>query len=202
MLKLAWNAARGLWPEVKLLPLRAAVALGSSGLGQPVRPAQLWKAYAIVLPVGFAATWAIPQLIWVMSPSIDAVAVRPAAGPIRKGDFVMFLLSHPLAGPKPVNVTKRALCLPGEHIVMIEKPSMMPVAPQGERDGYYYCNGHLLNVSKANGRNGQKLQHWHPVQATIPQGFVFVGSGHPDGFDSRYYGPVAIGRLTRMEKIL
>ena len=201
MLKLAWHAAMGLWPEVKLLPLRAAVALGSSGFGSPARPGQLWKAYAIVLPIGFIAAWAIPQIIWVMSPSIDAIAVRSAAGPIRKDDFVMFLLSHPLAGPKPVNVTKRALCLPGERIAMIEKPSMTPGTAHNY-DGWYYCNGHLLNVSKAMGRNGRTLDHWHPTQGTIPQGFVFVGSDHPDGFDSRYYGPVAIGRLTRMEKIL
>jgi len=31
---------------------------------------------------------------------------------------------------------------------------------------------------------------------------IFVGSSHPDGYDSRYYGPVAIDRLTRMEKLL
>jgi len=31
---------------------------------------------------------------------------------------------------------------------------------------------------------------------------IFVGSRHPDGYDSRYYGPVAIERLTRMEKLL
>ncbi|CCA93230.1 MULTISPECIES: S26 family signal peptidase [Novosphingobium] len=198
MLRLAWNAVRAAWGQVKLLPLRAAVALGSSGLGSPPRPAQLWKAYGIVLPIGFAAAWAIPQVTWVMSPSIDAVAVRTSPGPIRKGDYVMFMLSHPLAGPKPVNVTKQALCMPGERIVMIEKPSMTP----GAWDGYYFCNGRLLGVSKPFGRNGQKLVHWQPKQDTIPPGFIFVGSHHPDGFDSRYYGPVAIGRLTRMEKIL
>ena len=202
MLKLAWKAARAAWPEMKLLPLRAAVALGSSGLGQPVRPAQLWKAYAIVLPIGLAAWWAIPQVTWVMSPSIDAIAVRADPGPIRKGDLVMFMLSHPLAGPKPVNVTKRALCLPGGRIDMIEKPSMSLGAPSGQYDGYYYCNELLLNVSKPVGRGGQKLEHWQPREATVPQGFVFVGSSHPSGFDSRYYGPVAIDRLTRMEKVL
>lgn len=202
MLRLAWNAARAAWPEIKLLPLRAAVALGSSGLGQPARPAQLWKAYGIVLPIGFAAWWAIPQVTWVMSPSIDAIAVRAEPGPIRKGDFVMLMLSHPLAGPKPVNVTKQALCLPGERIDMIEKPSMTPGAPSGQYDGYYYCNERLLNVSKAVGRNGQKLDHWQPQEGIIPPGFVFIGSGHPSGFDSRYYGPVAMSRLTRVEKVL
>lgn len=198
MLKLAWITARAAWPEIKLLPLRAAVALGSSGLGQPVRPAQLWKAYAIVLPIGLGVWWAMPQVTWVMSPSIDAWAVRAAPGPIHKGDFVMFMLSHPLAGTKPVNVTKQVLCMPGERIDMIEKPS----TTTGAWDGYYYCNERLLNVSKPIGRNGQKLDHWQPREGLIPEGTVFVGSSHPSGFDSRYYGPVAIPRLTRMEKVL
>ncbi|WP_447954115.1 S26 family signal peptidase [Sphingopyxis chilensis] len=202
MLRLAWNAARAAWPEIKLLPLRAAVALGSAGLGEPPRPDRLWKAIALILPIGVATWWAIPQVTWVMSPSIDAIAVRADPGPIRKGDLVKFMLSHPLAGPKPVNVTKRALCLPGERIDMIEKPSMSPGAPSGQYDGYYYCNERLLNVSKPVGRNGQKLEHWQPREATIPEGFVFVGSSHPSGFDSRYYGPVAIPRLARMEKVL
>ena len=198
MRKLAWKTAKAAWPEVKLLPGRAAAALGSSGLGQPVRPAQLWKAYAIVLPIGLAACWAIPQVTWVMSPSIDAIAVRADPGPIRKGDYVMFMLSHPLAGSRPVNVTKRALCMPGERIDMIEKPSMTP----GAWDGWYYCNERLLGVSKPISRGGQKLEHWQPREGPIPAGFVFVGSSHPSGFDSRYYGPIAIGRLKRMEKVL
>ncbi|CCA92495.1 S26 family signal peptidase [Novosphingobium sp. PP1Y] len=198
MLRLAWKTARSAWPALRDLPLRAAVALGSAGLGEPVRPARLWKAYAIVLPAGFLAWWAIPQVTWVMSPSIPAIAVRADPGPIRKGDFVMFTLSHPLAGPEPVSVTKEALCLPGERITMVERPSMRP----GTRDGWYYCNGKLLGISKPVGRNGQALTHWHPTIGVIPAGMVYVGSPHPDGFDSRYYGPVAILRLTRMRKVL
>lgn len=198
MLKRAWKTAKAAWPEIKLLPLRAAVALGSSGLGQSARPAQLFKAYAIVLPIGLGVWWAMPQVTWVMSPSIDAWGLRAAPGAIRKGDFVMFMLSHPLAGPRPVNVTKQALCMPGERITMIEKPSMVP----GEWDGYYFCGERLLNVSKPVGHGGEKLDHWHPRQGRIPEGRIFVGSNHPSGFDSRYYGPVAISRLTRMEKVL
>ena len=116
MLSLAWNAGKALWNEAMLLPLKAAVALGSSGLGQPPRPEQLWKANGIVLPIGLLTMWAIPQFTLVMSPSIDAWIVREAPGPIRRGDFVSFTLSHPLAGPKPVMVTKEALCLSLIHI--------------------------------------------------------------------------------------
>ena len=127
MLKLAFAAAKSAWVGLKALPLKAAVALGSSGLGQPPRPRQLWKAFGIVLPIGLLTWWAIPQATIVMSPSIDAWAVRNAPGPIGRGDFVSFTLSHPLAGPKPVQVTKMALCLPGDRIDWIEKPS--PISP-------------------------------------------------------------------------
>lgn len=198
MLKLAFVAAKGAWAELTSLPLKAAVALGSAGLGQPPRPEQLWKAFGIVLPIGLMAWWAIPQVTLVMSPSIDAWLVRKVPGPILRGNLVSFSLSHPLAGPKPVMVTKMALCLPGDHIDWIEKPSMTP----GEWDGWYFCNGKLLGVSKPYGHNGQKLEHWRPMYRAIPAGMIYVGSSHASGFDSRYYGPVGIERLQRMEKLL
>lgn len=199
MLRLAWNAGKALWPEVKLLPLRAAVALGSAGLGEPPKPDRLWKACALIMPIALATYWAIPQVIWVMSPSIDAWAVRPKPGPIAKGDYIMFDLSHPLAGPKPVKVTKQALCMPGDKLMVLEKPSQ--IAP-GAWDGWYYCNERLLGVSKPFGRGGQKLEHFQPTYGVIPEGQIYVGSHHPSGFDSRYYGPVPIDRLARMERVL
>ena len=84
MLRLAWTLGKKAGQEIKLLPLRAAVALGASGLGQPPRPEQLFKVYCIVLPIGLLTWWAIPQVTWVMSPSIDAWAVRadPTSGAI------------------------------------------------------------------------------------------------------------------------
>ena len=199
MLSHAWKAGKQLAIKLKELPRRAAVALGSEGLGQPARPGRLWKACAIVIPSGLFACWAMNQVTWVMSPSIDAWAVRAAPGPIEKGDFVLFMLSHPLAGPEPVKVTKRALCMPGERISLIEKPSTMEPHAM---DGWYYCDGVLLGVTKPYGRNGQRLDYWRPDHGLIPPGLIYVGSLHPSGFDSRYYGPVPIARLTRMEKLL
>jgi len=198
MLRLAFRAAKAGFMELKALPLKAAVALGSAGLGQPPRPKQLWKTCLIVLPVGLLTWWAIPQATIVMSPSIEAWLVRKAPGPIARGDFVSFVLSHPLAGPKPVMVTKMALCLPGDRISLIEKPSMTP----GEWDGWYYCNEQLLGVSKPFGRDGKRLDYWRPDNGRILPGTIYVGSTHASGFDSRYYGPVSIERLQRMEKLL
>lgn len=199
MLRHVWRLASRVWTGLRLLPIRAAVALGSAGLGEPARPGQLWRAMAVILPTGLLAWWAIPQVTLVMSPSIEAWAVRPAPGPITRDDYVMFLLSHPLAGPRPVNVTKHALCLPGERISMIEKPSLMAAH---DWDGWYYCQGRLLGVSKPYGRNGQRLAHWRPTRMRIPPGTVYVGSHNPDSFDSRYFGPVAVSRLTRMVRVL
>lgn len=198
MLLLTWRAGNRLWRELKDLPLRAAVALGASGLGQPARPAQLLKAYGIVLPIGFFAWWAMPQITLVMTPSIDAWVVHRSPGPIHRGDLISFTLSDPVAGPKPVAIAKYALCLPGDRISMVERHGIGGPA----LNGWYYCNGTLLGVSKPAARNGKALTHWQPDSPRIPEGTIFVGSRHPDGYDSRYYGPVAIERLTRMEKLL
>ena len=198
MLLLSWRAGNRLWRELKDLPLRAAVALGASGLGQPARPAQLLKAYGIVLPIGLFAWWVMPQITLVMTPSIDAWVVHRSPGVVERGDLVSFTLSDPVAGPAPVSVTKYALCLSGDQIVMVERPASLG----GGRNGWYYCNGQLMGISKSAARSGKALDHWQPESARIPEGMIFVGSRHPDGYDSRYYGPVAIERLSRMEKLL
>ncbi|MCI1754340.1 MAG: hypothetical protein LKM31_00055 [Sphingobium sp.] len=91
-----------------------------------------------------------------MSPSIGAWAVRKAPGPIAKGDYVMFTLSHPLAGPKPVSVTKHALCMPGDRLIT-DREHRRSVRPNGW-DGWYFCNGVLLGVSKPYGIHGQQAR--------------------------------------------
>ena len=137
--------------------------------------------------------------IGIAAPATAQTPSRAAPGPIAKGDLVMFTLSHPLAGPKPVEVTKFALCFPGERISLIEKPSTFE---PNALDGWYFCEGRLLGISKPFGRHGQRLEHWRPDNGQILPGTIYVGSHHPSGFDSRYYGPVPIGELKRMEKLL
>lgn len=201
MLRLCWALARlflALWRWLRGLPWRAALALGAAGPGQPARPHRLWHTLAVALPAALFAALAIPKLNIVMTPSIDAWIVVPAPGRIARGDYVRFMLLHPIAGPRPVSVTKQALCLPGDRLTMIETPS---TAGRGARDGRYFCNGALLGVSLPFGMHGQRLEHlrWRGV---VPDGMAYVGSRHPRGFDSRYFGLVPIARLTRMAKLL
>jgi conjugal transfer pilin signal peptidase TrbI len=201
MLRFCWALARLLrrtWRWLYALPRRAAVGLGAEGLGHPARPALLWWTLVLVMPVAMFAWWAMPQITLVMSPSVDAWAVRPAPGPIVKGDYVQFMLSHPVAGPEPVSVTKLAMCMPGERLATIERSSISAV---NRRDGYYYCNGDLLGVSLPLGLHGVKLEHFH-WSGIIPPGMAYVGSHHPRGFDSRYFGLVPLRKLQRMKRLL
>lgn len=199
MLRLAFLAARHVMPGILGLPRQAALALGEGIKKDDPRPSRLWKALALVMPIALLVGLTLPRLTLVMSPSIDAWLLRRAPGPITKGDLVQFTLVHPLAGPKPVSVTKRALCLPGEMLKAVERPSRMG---RGLTDGYYYCNGALLGVSRPFGRDGRKLEHLRWGDRPLPDDFIYVGSDHTQGFDSRYYGPIGIDRLTRMERIL
>src|SRR3546814_15450013 len=80
---------------------------------------------------------------------------------------------------------------------LIEKPSSME---PDAMDGWYYCDGVLLGVTKPYGRGGQRLDYWRPDHGLIPPGLIYVGSLHPSGFDSRYYGPVPTARLTHTER--
>ncbi|MFK4873831.1 S26 family signal peptidase [Novosphingobium sp. ZW T3_23] len=149
-------------------------------------------------PTAFAAGITMPRITLVVSPSIEAWVLTEQAGSIGRGDYVRFTLSHPVAGPIPVSVTKHALCLPGDNLATVERAS--PLSAH-EHDGWYYCNGRLLGVSLPRAHNGMALQHmqWSGI---IPPGMAYVGSRHPRGFDSRYFGLLPVKRLTRMERLL
>lgn len=197
MLKLFWRlvkAARSFAARLWRLPNEAAATLGGSQ-GDSRR---LLLSLAIILPIALLAALVLPKVALVMTPSIDARVVWAAPGPIAKGDLVMFTLSHPVAGPKPVSVTKYALCLPGDRLGMIETPSR---TSSHDWDGHYFCNDEPLGVSLPYATNGLKLSHfqWHGV---IPAGLAYVGSHHPRGLDSRYFGLIPIARLTRMARVL
>ncbi|WBO21757.1 S26 family signal peptidase [Sphingomonas abietis] len=201
MLRLFWllvSALRALWWALRRLPAELAVALGAGSVDSPPRPHRVWIAIGVSLPTALLAAWFVPQVTLVMSPSIEAWAVRKDPGPIARGDYVMYTLFHPIAGPKPVNVTKHALCMPGDRLTWREMPSLS--GPK-VRDTQFFCNGTLLGTALPFTRDGRHLTHemWTGV---IPAGQMYIGSHHPQGFDSRYFGLVRLDRLTRMERIL
>lgn len=191
------EALRAALELLRGLPREAAVALGAPGADFGPRPERLWLALALVLPVALAAAIVLPRITLVMSPSIDAWVVREAPGPIKRGDYVRFILRHPIAGPAPVSVTKRALCLPGDRLTKIEMPSPFD---RSAMDARYFCNGELLGTTLPRDHHGIPLAHmmWSGV---VPPGRVYVGSPHPQGFDSRYLGLIPAERLTRMARV-
>lgn len=179
------------------LPRAAAGALAGSDNDKPTHR-RMCLALLVACPTALAAGIVMPRLAIVMSPSIEAWVVTERPGTIARGDYVRFALRHPIAGPSPVQVTKHALCLPGDRLETREHPSVLS---RTALDGWYFCNGALLGVSMSRAHNGMRLDHlrWSGV---IPPGMVYVGSRHPRGFDSRYFGLVPIARLTRMERVL
>ncbi|MCP3731341.1 S26 family signal peptidase [Sphingomonas sp. MG17] len=201
MFRLCWAALNLVWQllrQIAQLPRLAATALGAATGDQPARPQRMLIALLAILPICFAASLTLSHLTLVMSPSIDAWIVRPAPGPIRKGDLVQFTLSHPAIGAKPVSATKYALCMPGDRLSIIEGPPHSIVLPS---EGHFYCNGMLLGVSVRLGPKGLPLERsrW---QGIIPAGHVYVGSRHARGFDSRYIGLVPIAGLRRMRRVI
>lgn len=199
MLRLTWNVGRFTWPKIRDLPAHAAAALQSTDPDQPFVQSRLARAILIVGAIALFVWWALPQLIWVRSPSIEAWAVRKVGGVIERHDLVMFELRHPLAGPLPVNVTKYALCLPGDTLAAY---TMHSESYPNRLEAAFFCNGSLIGVSKPYGHARQRLDYFRWKSGPVPKGKAYIGSSYKDGFDSRYFGLVPISALTRMERVL
>lgn len=102
------------------------------------------------------------------------------------GDYATFMLDHPLAGDKPVQLTKRLVCWTGD---------VLTVSGQD-----YYCNDQYIGRAKRTGRNGQALPQF-VFNGKIPPGKAFAAGGHVDSFDSRYWGFVDIAQIERLVPI-
>ncbi len=129
-----------------------------------------------------------PRLLITVSPSVDGrVFWRTGKPPDAKHDFVTFWITHRLAGPEPVRLTKRLNCWPGEVLSI--------------RGRDYYCNGAYLGRAKLLGRDGQKLPRL-TEGGRIPNGYAFASGFHPDSFDSRYWGLVEIAQTERLIRLV
>src|SRR3546814_15664555 len=97
MLRLFWLIVRwiaNLWPRLRRLPRKAAMALGAPGPDQPSRPERLWRAILVGLPLALFAALVMPPVTPVMSPSIETYAGRQSPGPLARGEYVWFTISE------------------------------------------------------------------------------------------------------------
>jgi type IV secretory pathway protease TraF len=134
----------------------------------------------------FAAGW--QHVVLTMTPSVKAkVLVRtPDKAPVI-GDYVLLEAHHDYLPDKVNLLTKRYLCGAGQHLEASGKNVT--------------CDGVWLHRRKEETGTGEPLEAfiW---SGTIPEGMVYVGSKHPDGFDSRYLGFFPYEGLTRLKAIL
>lgn len=123
------------------------------------------------------------------TPSVAAHVLWKTPGArIARGDYVLAPASHPMIPADYPYLTKLALCLEGDILTA--------------RDGAFFCNGALLHRAKRRTRTGAPLEPFNWSGGAIPDGMMFIGSRHPDGFDSRYLGLFATRDLVRLEKVL
>ena len=88
----------------------------------------------------------------------------------KRGDYVAFRWQG--GGPYPAGATfiKVVAGMPGDSVTRI--------------DGDYYVNGRHTGLAKRTSRHGVMLEPG--PTGTLPEGFYYVHTPHPDSLDSRY----------------
>jgi conjugative transfer signal peptidase TraF len=143
----------------------------------------------------FAVLLLIAAGVWFMHSRI-AVTITPSLshtvfyldnvtqGRIRRGDYVLFPLAHPVTQELRFTRTiKEVACVGGQSLVVSGRE--------------YYCDGTFLGTAKAYSLKGEKVGNF-AFSGVIPKGFLFVLGHHKDSFDSRYFGLI---REEDVEKI-
>ena len=107
---------------------------------------------------------------------------------VRKGSIILFHRDDTLMPEGVFKLTKYALCMPGEVLKRVANS--------------FYCDGELISVAKDESLTGLPLRIFEWSEGPIPEGFVYVGSDHPNGYDSRYFGLIRVSETTVMEALL
>lgn len=143
----------------------------------------------IFAAVGIAVmVWEVEQHISVaITPSIDHRVFWRAEGAPEKGDYINFVLKHPLIHHGvPQRVTKKIMCVAGDRLVSDGKE--------------IYCNGKLIAITKTTFTPSSRVKTflW---RGQIPFDRAFVLGNHRDSFDSRYWGFVDLTKTERLVAI-
>ena len=157
-----------------------------------ISQAKLVRYFQVIIVFGAALACLVPlmgRIVLNGTPSVPAnILWKTPSLSIGKGDYVMAPARHEYIPPQYPYLTKRALCLPGETLSFV--------------DGSFLCDGILLNTTKPETLTGAPLTPFQWRTGPVPEGFAFVGSDHPDGFDSRYLGLFPLEDLVRLEPLL
>ena len=139
----------------------------------------------IVLALIVAAIYCIEPRVGIqMTESVPFHQYLIVDGVPKKGDYVDVVMRQPLIDPhKPVTLTKRVVCTPGELLVF--------------RDGAHYCNGEALGKVVAKTLRGERLAPF-VWDGPVPPGKLFLAGSHPRSFDSRYFGFVDQSRVRKI----
>lgn len=172
-------------------PFRRIYGWGKAALKNQER----YKGYRFgreILIIGimvFGGNLAFSRLSISLTDSVDAKLLVRNDAPLMRDDFVSFILFDERAPNGQARVMKRMICLEGDELRY----------DAGER--YFYCNDVAVGYVKPNALDGTSLEPFNWTGTVIPEGFAYVGGGHKDSYDSRYFGLVSLDRLTRYEKL-
>lgn len=143
------------------------------------------KPLAPILLLVTGVYYALDGLSINFSDSLPYTFLYEAKGSPVQGDLVQFDLYHPYF-KKKVSLTKRIACGEAQCI---------------RREGRdFYCDEQYLGKAKTHTLTGKPLSLFE-ANIAIPKGHAFVMSPHPDSFDSRYWGLVALNNTQKVEAI-
>lgn len=191
-------AEHGIWPRMKTKaarvatwPFRKSWAWGK----QTLQNQQRYKGYRflrelfVIGALVFGGHLAAHRLSISLTDSVDATLLVRNEAPLVKDDFVSFILFDERAPNGQARVMKRMICLPGDELRYDAKERV------------FFCNDVAVGYVKPKALDGTALEPFSWAGNTIPPGYAYVGGGHKDSYDSRYFGLVSLDRLTRYEKL-
>ncbi len=106
--------------------------------------------------------------------------------PAELNDYALFPLNHALLGAESKLISKKLVCGPGQTLTVTGLD--------------FACDGHHIATAKVQTSDGKPLEPF-AFNGTIPEGQAFAWGSHPDSFDSRYWGLVAIETTHRLRPI-
>jgi len=150
------------------------------------------RSFAVFVFCGLLVYLTSLKLIFSATPSVGVHFLLREDCPPRPHRFDLVEIKPPENDPfvpGDINLVKCVACFPGEKVIR-----------KGKR---FFCltrEGLRLDLGpiKFRAKDGRPLTPWlsDDSSALIPEGYVFViGDKTPHSYDSRYFGPVPVGRI-------